>query len=312
MTRILIVRFGAMGDILHTMPAVSRLRRAWPEAQIAWVLDPRWMPLLSGCGLANHLLPLDRRSPMSVWIALRWLRNWRPEIAIDFQGLIKSAVTSALSGASRRIGFDAESLREREAGVFYSQTVSSTASHVVLRNMDLVSSLGIGALPELPLGPKGFPEGVLPQEDFVLAAPYAGWKSKQWPIERYVEIGKRLREKRGLRLVLNVMPGAALPESEFVIRHESGMEGLIDATRRARAVLGLDSGPLHLAALLGKPGLALFGPTDPARNGPHGGTVRVVRVAGAETTYKRGLEISESMQQLDVERVWTSLDEVIA
>ena len=115
-----------------------------------------------------------------------------------------------------------------------------------------------------------------------------------------------------MRLVMNVMPGATLPESEHLWRHESGIEGLIDATRKARAVLGLDSGPMHLAALLAKPGVALFGPTDPERNGPYGGTVRVLRVAGAETTYKRGQEIAASMQGLDVERVWTALNEVLA
>jgi heptosyltransferase-1 len=179
-----------------------------------------------------------------------------------------------------------------------------------MKNLDLVASLGLDASLR-KLGPKGFPEGKLPDDKFVLAAPYAGWKSKQWPIERYVEIGKRLNEKHRMQLVLNVMPGAELPESRFLWRHESGMEGLIDATHRAHAVLGLDSGPLHLAALLGKPGLALFGPTDPARNGPHGSTVRVLRSPGAATTYKRDDEISPSMMQLDVDRVWQTLEEVL-
>ena len=114
-----------------------------------------------------------------------------------------------------------------------------------------------------------------------------------------------------MQLVLNVMTGAELPTSDFLWRHESSMEGLIDATHRAHAVLGLDSGPLHLAALLGKPGLALFGPTDPARNGPHGATVRVLRSHGAATTYKRANEISDSMIRLDVDRVWQSLEEVL-
>jgi heptosyltransferase-1 len=115
-----------------------------------------------------------------------------------------------------------------------------------------------------------------------------------------------------MRLVMNVMPGATLPDSGYLWRHESGIEGLIDATRKARAVLGLDSGPMHLAALLAKPGVALFGPTDPERNGPYGETVRVLRVSGAETTYKRGQEIAASMQGLDVERVWAALNEVLA
>jgi heptosyltransferase-1 len=310
LTRILVVRLGAMGDILHAMPAVDRLRQALPNAEITWVLEPRWMPLLAGTGLANHLLPLDRRDLLSIWIAARWLRKWQPDIAIDFQGLWKSAITALVSGAQRRIGFSSKQLREPEAGVLYTDMLESPSEHVVLKNLDLVSSLGLNA-PLRNLGPKGFPEGKLPAGKFVLAAPYAGWKSKQWPIDRYTEIGKRLKEKHQMQLVLNVMPGAELPASEFIWRHESGMEGLIDATHRAHAVLGLDSGPLHLAALLGKPGLALFGPTDPARNGPHGATVRVLRSPGAATTYKRDNEISPSMMQLDVDRVWQTLEEVL-
>ena len=299
-----------MGDILHAMPAVDRLRRALPKAEITWVLEPRWMPLLAGTGLANHLLPLDRRDLLSVWIAAKWLRKWKPDIAIDFQGLWKSALTALVSGAGRRIGFTSRQLREPEAGVLYTDTLESKNHHVVLRNLDLVAKLAPDT-PTRTIGPKGFPEGKLPEGNFVLAAPYAGWKSKQWPIERYIEIGKRLKESHQMQLVMNVMPGAELPASEFLWRHESGMEGLIDATHRAHAVLGLDSGPLHLAALLGKPGLALFGPTDPARNGPHGSTVRVLRSSGTATTYKRDNEISESMIRLDVDRVWESLEEVL-
>jgi heptosyltransferase-1 len=308
LTKILVVRLGAMGDILHTIPAVERIRHSLPQAEITWVLEPRWMPLLSGTGLANHLLPLDRRDALSVWIAARWLRRWKPDLALDFQGLWKSSLTALVSGATNRRGFAPEFLRERESAVLYTETVAPTADHVVLQNLELT---GLPPIPPVHTAPIGFPEGKLPEEPFVLAAPFAGWKSKQWPVERYAEIGQRLWQERGMRLVLNVMPSAQLPESEYLIRHESGMEGLIDATRRATAVIGLDSGPLHLAALMNKPGIALFGPTDPARNGPHGGSIRVLRAPAAVTSYKRDNEVSESMLRLDVERVWQSLTEVL-
>ncbi len=309
--KILIVRLGAMGDILHTIPAVERLRLSFPQAEIAWVLEPKWRPLVSGTGLVNHILPLDRRSTFSIWIAARWLRRWRPDLALDFQGLWKSAITALVSGAPNIFGYAPETLRERECGVLYTRTIEPTTTHIVLHHFELAAAAGATPQPTTHPAPKGFPEGELPADDFVLAAPYAGWKSKQWPIENYVEIGRRLWQERGLRLVLNIAPGAALPESEYLIRHESGIEGLIDATRRSRAVLGLDSGPLHLAALLAKPGLALFGPTDPARNGPYGGTVHVLRQPGAPTTYKREDQISPSMAALDVDRVWHSLTEVL-
>ena len=299
-----------MGDILHTVPAVTRLRQRWPDAEITWVLEPRWMALLAGTGIVDHLLPLERKSAASVWIALKWLRRWRPDLAFDFQGLLKSAITAWLSGAEDRVGFAAEVLRERQAGVFYTQLVAPDQAHVVDQNLELVGATAMDH-PEKWSGPIGFPQGTLPSGDFVLAAPFAGWKSKQWPIERYLDLGQRLTTERGMTLVLNVMPGTALPESNFVWRHESGIEGLIDATRRARAIVGLDSGPMHLAASLQKPGVALFGPTDPNRNGPYGGTVRVLRAAGAITSYKRDNEISASMLRLDVDQTWTALNEVI-
>ncbi len=301
------VRFGAMGDILHAVPAVMSLRRRWPAAEIAWVLEPRWMPLLAGTAIADHLLPLNRRSAASAWIALKWLRRWRPDVAIDFQGLLKSAATAWLSGANTRIGFAAEALREREAGVFYSAAVSPASAHVVERNLELAGGDRQGTWS----GPQGFPEGSLPTGAFVLCAPFAGWKSKQWPVDRYAQIGEQLMKQYGLPLVMNVMPGAELPQSEFLWRHESGMEGLIDATRRARAIIGLDSGPMHLAAALNKPGVALFGPTDPARNGPYGGTVRVLRTAGAATNYKREDAIAVSMTRLEAGEVLSALSEIL-
>lgn len=239
---------------------------------------------------------------------MRWLRRWKPHMAFDFQGLWKSALTALLSGAGQRFGFSGEYRRERESAVLNTHSVVPSSEHVVLQNLELT---GMPTVPTKHPSPIGFPEGQLPKEPYVLAAPYAGWKSKQWPIARYAELGQRLNERKGPKLVLNVMPGAELPASEFLWRHESGVEGLIDATRRATAVVGLDSGPLHLAALMNKPGVALFGPTDPARNGPYGGTVRVVRAAGAHTTYKRDNEISESMLRLDVDRVWQTLAEVL-
>jgi heptosyltransferase-1 len=284
-----------MGDILHAMPAVAALRKTEAAAEIAWVLEPKWMPLVEGSGLVNHVLPLRRRDAVSVWTAYRWLRRWKPDAAIDFQGLMKSALTSWLSHAPERCGF-ADQLREEAAGVFYTHRVEGGHQHVVARNARL---LGLEPLPhDLP---PGHPEGELPPGDFVLAAPFAGWRSKQWPEERY----SLLAAKLPVPLVLNVAPGQKTPAG--TLRHESTIEGLICATRRAKAVLGLDSGPLHLAAALRKPGVALFGPTDPARNGPWGASIRVLRQPGAVTTYKRESKIAESMAALSVEEVASAL-----
>ena len=153
--------------------------------------------------------------------------------------------------------------------------------------------------------PPGAPEGDLPEGRFVLVSPLAGWGSKQWPLEFHEELARRL----DVPLVANGPPDAAdlLARIRGAHVHLSGIAGLIDATRRAQAVIGVDSGPLHLAAALGKPGVAVFGPTDPARNGPYGGTIRVLRNPGALTTYKRRPAGDESMRAISPEAVLEAL-----
>jgi heptosyltransferase-1 len=130
-------------------------------------------------------------------------------------------------------------------------------------------------------------------------------------LEYYFELGRLLKESTGMPLVLNgPASDAALLESvPGVVPHVSGIEGLIYATRRALAVVGIDSGPMHLAAALSKPGVAIFGPTDPRRNGPYGGTIAVLRHADARTTYKRRNEIDRSMSAIRPEQVMHALRE---
>ena len=158
--------------------------------------------------------------------------------------------------------------------------------------------------------PAGTPEGELPDKDFVLASPLAGWRSKQWPPAHYAALASRMADL-SVPMVFNLPPGAPWPEIPGAYRHYSGLPGLIHATRRCAAVLGIDSGPMHLAAALGKPGVAIFGPTDPARNGPYGGSLQVMRSPVAETTYKRGSTISESMRLISPDQVFEALKTVL-
>lgn len=180
---------------------------------------------------------------------------------------------------------------------------------MVERNQDLARLAGaMKRSSEFPL-PGGRPEGRLPEAPFVLAAPLAGWIAKQWPLDNYTLLARRLRHEAGATLVLNGGPSQEreLRQVEDAEVHVSSIGGLIHATRKAAAVLGLDSGPLHLAAALGVPGVALFGPTDPVRNGPWGHTITVLRSPGAETTYAREQEIHPSMRELHPDMVFEAL-----
>lgn len=303
--RILVVRFGAMGDILHTLPAVASLRAEWPEAEIHWLADPRWMPLLEDNRDVTRVIGLDRRRASSVWAAVGEMRRAGFDLAIDFQGLIKSAVAARLSGARRRFGFVSAFLREKPAAWFYSDRARPSGPHVVDMNLDLAQAAGVRERVTEFAVPAGRAEGRLPDEPFVLACPVAGWGAKQWPFERYESLAAIVRSQFGMPFVVNGALGAEaqLRAMRGVHVHLSGLAGLIHATRRAAAVVGVDSGPLHLAAALGKPGVAIFGPTDPARNGPYGGSMEVVRAEGAETTYRRGAEPAYSMLRITAEDV---------
>jgi heptosyltransferase-1 len=307
---ILAVRLGAMGDIVHTLPAVAALKRAYPESHLSWVVEPQWAALLEGNPCIERVLLLRRGSAAGLLESWRELRSQGYDLAVDFQGLLKSAAVAAAARPARIIGFEAAEVRERAAALFYTDRVATSSSHVVERNCELVSRTGVIACPGaggVSYLPPGRPEGQLPVGGFVLASPLAGWRSKQWPVEHYASLARRLRSELGISLVLNGREAAHLPAFEGAVAHVSGVPGLIYATRRAAAVVGVDSGPLHIAAAMGKPGVAIFGPTDPARNGPYGGSLRVLRRTDAVTTYKRGTAIDESMRRVSPDEVFEEL-----
>jgi len=282
--RILVVRLGALGDVIHALPAVASLKHSFPHSRVTWVIRPRWMPLLENNPFLDEVIPLERNL-RGIASAFRALRTRRFDLAVDFQGLVQSALAAAAARADKIVGFHRSQAWERLASLFYSNEVVTTAPHIVDRNLELVAAAGASNLLRTFHIPEGRPEGDLPEGKFVLASPLAGWGSKQWPLEFYEDLAKLL----DMPLVVNGAPDSAdfLKQIRGAHVHLSGIPGLIHATRRAHAVIGVDSGPMHLAAALSKPGIAIFGPTDPARNGPYGGSLRVLRTTDAATTYKR-------------------------
>jgi heptosyltransferase I len=306
--QILVVRLGALGDIIFTLPAVASLKHSFPGSRLTWAVEPQWAPLVEDNPFVDHVVLVRRDSPAAMLESWRQLRRERYDLAVDFQGLIKSALVASLTRSGRIFGFHRGQARERWAALFYSDTVVSRAEHMVEKNLDLAAGAGAtSALRVFPL-PPGIPAGELPPGDFVLASPLAGWRGKQWPLEHYRALAFLLRRELDIPLVLDG-PASAMPVLSQVpeaLTHASGISGLIYATRRAAAVVGVDSGPLHIAAALGKPGVALYGPTDPARNGPYGGSLRVLRASGAATTYSRETS-NESMARLSPEEVFLTL-----
>jgi heptosyltransferase-1 len=337
--RILIVRLGAMGDIIHALPAAAALRAALPEASFGWVLERRWKDLLGDSQqLQDFPAGIDqvhtvdtrlwRKSPLdrSVWAEMRLafgsLREAHYDIGIDLQGAIKSAVIVNLSGASDRYGFAHP--WEAPAAVFYTRKIETNSVHVVEQAFDLAAAVAASAgaasldrdacacLPhdlaaERQVGAQLAKLGI--SNLFAMINPGAGWGAKQWPADRYAKVARELG-KDGVRSLVNFGPG----EESLAKQVEQAAEGhaiaaqftipeLIAATRRAALFIGGDTGPLHLAAALRIPAVALFGPTDPARTGPHGTRRVVLRDPSSVTSHKRLRETEAGLTNITAEQV---------
>jgi heptosyltransferase-1 len=344
--RVLIVRIGAMGDVLHAMPAVAALRARHPEWFIGWAIEPRWSDLLQitgdpedlsqGAGTAERGLvdkwyrvasgewkkrPVAAGTLADIGALRRVLRGDRFDVCVDMQGSVKSALVGRMAGATVFAGADAP--RERIARRLYGQRVGVAAEHVVNQGCELLGAavgerLGPVRVP-LPMDTEAehWADGVVGQERFCLMSASGGWGSKVWPAERFGRVAAELG-RAGIRTVLNASPegstdaDAAVAASEGYARVVPGpLRHLIAVTRRAAVVIAGDTGPLHLAAALERPVVAIFGPTDPARNGPFGTRARVLRDAGSVTTYKHGQEVEAGMLRIEVGEVFAAALEML-
>lgn len=293
-----------MGDIVAALPAVASLKHSIPHSKITWVIEPKWSVLLEGNPYVDSVIVLDRRAPSGLKSAWRELRGGHFDFAVDFQGLIKSALIAAIARPERIFGFTASYAREAPASWFYSNKVPIRSYHAVERNLDLAAAAGASnILHTFPL-PGGEPEGELPAGEFVLASPLAGWATKQWPLEYYSHLAERLRKECQVPLVINA---PCRMEMAGALSHVSTIRGLIHATRKAAAVIGVDSGPMHLAAALEKPGIAIYGPTEPSRHGPYGQTITVLRSPCAVTTYRKTSQPDQSMRDIQPDQVFEAL-----
>jgi lipopolysaccharide heptosyltransferase I len=282
MSRFLIVRLGSLGDLVHMLPAVAAIRRAHPDAEIDWLVDGVHADFLALVPVITRVIPLGGRTA-GAWIAARRvLAARRYDIALDFQGLVKSAALARLSGARRVIGFNARALRERLASVFYTEQVDvPDGRHVVYKNLALSAVVGAHAdALEFPLAPVESPALAVLRaagvERFALINPGGAWPNKRWPPERFGAIAQVISARHQLRSVVVWGPGerglaeavVAASGEAATIAPPTGLADLVALSRAAALIVSGDTGPLHIALAVGTAAVALFGPTDPARNGP--------------------------------------------
>jgi len=336
--RLLIVRLSAMGDVIHTLPAAQALREAFPQAMIGWVIEERWAELLCAPGTPRRG-PRSPQRPLADWvhpvnltgwrkslftiataqqIAKAWndVRSVRYDVAVDLQGAIRSAVLARWSGA--QVVYGAAEPRESPASLWYTRQAIARGVHVVEQNVAIASAVAGRELHvprvELPVDP-AMEESIgrdLAEHgvgEYAILNPGAGWGAKRWPAQRYGEVARQLA-KDGLRCLVNFGPGEedlfleVNAASRAVVRPtKPSITGLIALMRRARLFIGGDTGPMHLAAALHVPVVAIFGPTDPARNGPYGTRSIVLRNPASPTTHARRAQPDEGLLEISTEAV---------
>jgi heptosyltransferase I len=366
---ILIVKLSAIGDVIHTLPALAALRRLYPSADITWVVEEAAADLLADHPDLDRILVSRRKTWLSEFrqgrvaaplremhAFYRALRCRRYDLVIDFHGLLKSAVIVAMSGGLRRLGYD--SLQEM-SGLFYNDKIAEEmGKHAVDRYLDFIRHLAGGereradcltAAPEfaiaigeeeqrrvttlldehaalLTVGEKlgnkqNRSTGAERRERrFVAVNPIAFWETKLWEEEKFAELSDRIWLEMGLRVILT--GGAAEPLNGIRARMKTEAVNLGGRTtlrelaclyRQAALVITTDSGPMHLAAAVGTPLVALFGPTDPLRTGPYGPGHRVIRHGLAcMPCFQKRCETKRCMREIGVGEVLTATKELLA
>ncbi|MGI8982633.1 MAG: glycosyltransferase family 9 protein [Pirellulaceae bacterium] len=331
--RILICRLSAIGDCILTMPLASELRRQFPGAFIAWAVQGASAPLMEEhpcVDLAIKITKQELRSPVGLWRLRQRLRMQHFDLALDPQGLTKSALVSWLSGAPRRIGFARPVGREISTWL-QTELVHSRQPHVVDRYLELLAPLGINAeQAEFRFPANGAARCKLApfldqphlKDGFAVVNPGAGWDSKVWPAERYAEVAQHLASRHRLPTVV-VWAGdrekawgkeiAAGANGHAFLALKTTLLELGELLRSARLFVGSDTGPLHMAAAVGVSCVGIYGPTRPEECGPYGSGHRAVQAFyQSGSSRERRSAGNNAMRAVSVSDVCEACDDAIS
>jgi lipopolysaccharide heptosyltransferase I len=295
--RVLIVKLGSIGDIIHTLPALATVRRAMPDAEISWAVEERCAEILRANPMIDNLIEVDTHSlrggkvieEMLIGASkqIKNLRQFKFDAAVDFQGLWKSAMIAKLSGAEKRWGFSRAAQREPASRILLTGTVDVPPQiNIVRKNLALVA----GAL-DIDVPSANFEFPIVTSDEhreeaaevidrtgggkFALLNPGGGWVTKLWHAEKYGELADVIWGELGITPVLVTAPrekelasrAAAASRSGKLILAEPTLKGLYELAKKASVFIGSDTGPMHIAVAAGAPVVGLFGPTEWWRNG---------------------------------------------
>jgi heptosyltransferase I len=330
--RILIVRLSAIGDVIQSMPIACALRERFPEAFLAWAVEQHAGQLLRGHETLDQLITLPRgwlKSPRGVWRLRRLLHDLRFDVAVEAQGLSKAAILAWLSGARRRIGFGVPWGRELSRW-FNTETIDTPGPHIVQRNLQLLRPLGITSptvrflVPE-QTGDRQTSEQIIRsaslENGFAIINAGAGWPSKLWPADRFAAVATHLGGAWSLPTLVVWAGQREMEIGQQIVANARGHAQLAPKTtltelaalsRRAKAFIGSDTGPLHLAAAVGTPCVGLYGPWPAEVHGPFGPlhlALQKARFTGS--TRQRRTAPPQLMEAITVADVCEACDKIL-
>jgi heptosyltransferase-1 len=324
--RILIIKPSAIGDVVHTLPILNLVRKKWPAAKISWLVTPACAGLLEGHPQLDEVILFDRKRLGSIWRRpwlwmelrrfTRGLRERRFDLVIDLQGLFRSGWLARETRAPVRVGF--ANAREL-AWIFYTHRVpiETMEQHAVSRYLKVARFIGCDDRPvefvfattdedtkyaeELIRAGKNVCPTTL---GYAVLLPGTNWLTKRWPVERFAGLVAPLRE-RGLACVVAGGPDAVEMAKQIPgtidVTGRTSLRQLTALLERAALVVANDSGPMHIAAALGRPLVTPFGPTNPVRTGPYGRMDSVIRLdISCSPCYSRHCSHRSCLQFLDV------------
>jgi lipopolysaccharide heptosyltransferase I len=292
---VLLVRLGALGDIVHAIPVAAALRRAFPSSRIDWLVSAKHREILELVSVLDHRIVVNDRGDasggMSMRQAIRQLRQTGYDAAIDLQGLIKSATIARLSGAARVVGFSRKYARESLAAMLYTDAYDpggdgiyawTEKRHVVDINLGLLTPLGVerANAREFPIEARASAAAeemkAASGGHYAILNPGAAWPNKRWPPDRLAAVARALNDRHGLRSVIVWGPDER-PLAEAVVAAAPGaallsppttIADMVALARGATVMVSGDTGPTHIASAVGTPVVGIYGPTRPERNGP--------------------------------------------
>lgn len=294
--KILIVKLSSIGDVIHTLPVLSAVKRELPGAKISWIVERGSAEILRNNPLISRLVEIDTRALRKkrtfrnhlpeIGRQLRDLRNENFDIALDFQGLLKSAAIAKLARASRRIGFSKETLREPASRFLLTETVEAADNmHIIEKNLALAEKALQISVPrdnfDFPIftEPKHRAEAaeIISQtgEDFAIINPATGWVTKTWDAQKYGQLADKIWENHGLKTVVTTAPSETELAKKVLDSSKSGkvlaaapsLKGFYELAGQTKIYIGGDTGPTFLAIAAKAPVVGIYGPTQWRRNG---------------------------------------------